>query len=108
MIELAQVTKVFNHGRHNEYAALRGVSTRIATGRVTVLKGPSGSGKTTLLAIAGCMGRPTSGRVWLREMRLPAGLGKGGEAELTSLPERFLAEIRRSTFGFIFQQLNLI
>ena len=40
--------------------------------------------------------------------RLPAGLGVGNEAELSSLPERFLAEIRRSMFGFIFQQFNLI
>jgi len=108
MIELLGVNKVFNQGLHNEYTALRDASTVFPTGQVTVLKGPSGSGKTTLLAIAGCMGRPTSGRIWLREMRLPAGLGVGGEAELSSLPERFLAEIRRSMFGFIFQQFNLI
>jgi putative ABC transport system ATP-binding protein len=108
MIELLQVNKVFNQGLHNEYTALRDASTVFATGQVTVLKGPSGSGKTTLLALAGCMGRPTSGRIWLREMRLPAGLGVGNEAELSSLPERFLADIRRSMFGFIFQQFNLI
>ena len=28
--------------------------------------------------------------------------------EITSLPERFLTEIRRTTFGFIFQQFNLV
>jgi putative ABC transport system ATP-binding protein len=28
--------------------------------------------------------------------------------EITSLPERFLTEIRRRTFGFIFQQFHLI
>jgi len=108
MIELVNVNKVFNQGCHNEYTAVRDVSVVIATGRVTVLKGPSGSGKTTLLSIAGCMARPTSGRVWLREMRLPAGVGVGQEAELSSLPERFLTGIRRSTFGFIFQQFNLV
>ena len=42
------------------------------------------------------MSRPTSGRIWL--------FGR----EITSLPERFLTEIRRQTFGFIFQHLNLI
>jgi putative ABC transport system ATP-binding protein len=31
-----------------------------------------------------------------------------GVVEVTSLPERFLTEIRRMTFGFIFQQFNLI
>jgi putative ABC transport system ATP-binding protein len=61
-----------------------------------VLKGPSGSGKTTLLAIIGGMARPTSGRILFRDQ------------ELTSLPERFLTEIRRQTFGFIFQRFNLI
>ena len=30
------------------------------------------------------------------------------DREITSLPERFLTEIRRKTFGFIFQQFNLI
>ncbi|MBI2354988.1 MAG: ABC transporter ATP-binding protein [Deltaproteobacteria bacterium] len=108
MIELLRVSKVFNQGRHNEYAAVREVSAVIATGRVTVIKGPSGSGKTTLLSLAGCMARPTSGRIWLREMRLPAGLGDGREVELSSLPERFLTGIRRGMFGVIFQQFNLI
>ena len=28
--------------------------------------------------------------------------------EVTSLPERFLTAIRRRTFGFIFQQFNLV
>jgi putative ABC transport system ATP-binding protein len=28
--------------------------------------------------------------------------------EITSLPEKFLTEIRRTTFGFVFQQFNLI
>jgi putative ABC transport system ATP-binding protein len=42
------------------------------------------------------MARPTSGRIWLSEQ------------EVTSLPERFLTEMRRKTFGFIFQQFNLI
>jgi putative ABC transport system ATP-binding protein len=30
------------------------------------------------------------------------------DREITSLPERFLTEVRRSTFGFIFQRFNLI
>ncbi len=96
MIRLKDVRKVFNSGRPNEFVALRGISTDISLNRVTVLKGPSGSGKTTLLSIIGCMARPTAGRVWLQDR------------EVTSLPERFLTEIRRRTFGFVFQQFNLI
>jgi len=72
------------------------VTLTIDSDRATALKGPSGSGKTTLLSILGCMARPTSGRITLNDR------------ELTSLPERFLTEIRRETFGIIFQQFNLI
>ncbi|HOV86563.1 MAG TPA: ABC transporter ATP-binding protein [Syntrophobacteraceae bacterium] len=96
MIELADVKKVFNLGRPNEFTALGGVSLSIELGKATAFKGPSGSGKTTLLSVVGCMARPTAGRVRLLDR------------EITSLPERFLTEIRRKTFGFIFQQLNLI
>jgi len=95
-IELRQVRKVYNQGKDNECVAVDGVSLLIEQGRITVFKGPSGSGKTSLLSIIGCMARPTSGRVWV------------AEREVTSLPERFLTEIRRTTFGFIFQQYHLI
>ena len=96
MISLTGVSKIFNKGKHNEYVALHDVSLAIDRGKVTVLKGPSGSGKTTLLSIVGGMSRPTSGRVTMN--------GR----EVTSLPERFLTELRRETFGFIFQQFNLV
>jgi putative ABC transport system ATP-binding protein len=96
MIELQNIRKVFNQGLPNEYIAIHDLTLAIEAHRVTVLKGPSGSGKTTLLSLLGCMARPTSGRIFL------------GEREITSLPERFLTEIRRQTFGFIFQQFNLL
>ncbi len=96
MIELLNIRKVFNMGKPNQFVAVQGVSLLIDSNKVTVLKGPSGSGKTTLLSIIACMARPTSGRIRL------------ADREITSLPERFLTEIRRKTFGFIFQQFNLI
>lgn len=96
MIELQEVSKTYSAGRRNEFRALRGVTLALNTNEITVIRGPSGSGKTTLLSIIGCMTRPTSGRVHV------------SGTEVTSLPERFLSEIRRKTFGFIFQMLNLI
>ncbi|MBC8419190.1 MAG: ABC transporter ATP-binding protein [Desulfobacterales bacterium] len=96
MIELSRITKIFNMGKANAFTALRGIDLRIDMGRITVFKGPSGSGKTTLLSIIGCMSRPTSGRIMV------------DNRETTSLPERFAARIRRDTFGFIFQNYNLI
>jgi putative ABC transport system ATP-binding protein len=96
MIELAAVRKAFNQGQANEYWALHGIDLAIEAGKVTAFRGPSGSGKTTLLTVVGCLARPTSGRVRFK-----------GE-DISALPERFLTEIRRQSFGFVFQQFNLI
>ncbi len=96
MIELIEVSKVFNQGKPNEFCGLHGVSLALARRQITVFKGPSGSGKTTLLSLIGCLARPTAGRITL-DGRL-----------LSALPERFLTAVRRHTFGFIFQQFNLI
>jgi putative ABC transport system ATP-binding protein len=110
MIELIDVVKTYEAGLETPFTAVAGVSLEILDSRLTVLKGPSGSGKTTLLSLIGCMARPTSGRIHLHglpEDTLP-GLQAGDTLEITSLPERFLTAIRRRTFGFIFQQFNLV
>jgi len=110
VIELANVCKCFNAGQSNEYLAVNDVSLTINRGELTILKGPSGSGKTSLLSLVGCMVRPTSGRIRLRGISttfMPTGTA-GQVIDISSLPERFLTEIRRSTFGFIFQQFNLV
>ena len=96
MIELKAVHKVFNQDQPNETWAVKGVDLIIPDRRMTVLKGPSGSGKTTLLTLIGCLARPSSGRVRI------------GDKDVSSFPERFLADVRRRTFGFVFQNFNLL
>ncbi len=96
MIELHEVKKAFNQGRPNEFWAIRGVSLTIERQRVTVFKGPSGSGKTTLLSMIGSLSRPTAGRILL------------DGRPISGLPERFATQVRRDTFGFVFQQFHLI
>jgi putative ABC transport system ATP-binding protein len=96
MISLNQVTKLYNEGQPNEFAALKDAQLDIARDSLVVFKGPSGSGKTTLLSIIGCMARPTSGRVTIDGRRV------------SGLPESFLTRERRSTFGFVFQRFNLV
>ncbi|MEG3638015.1 ABC transporter ATP-binding protein [Magnetococcus sp. PR-3] len=96
MIELMDVRKAFNQGKPNQIWAVNGVTLDLRDSQVTVLTGPSGSGKTTLLTLIGALARPTEGRVRL-----------DGE-EISNLPERFLTEIRRHRFGFVFQRFNLI
>lgn len=96
LIELDQVTKVYNQGLPNEVTALDQVSLCIATGSMICLRGASGSGKSTLLSIIGCIFPPTSGRAAIA--------GK----QLSRLPDRFLTIHRRATIGFTFQQFNIL
>src|SRR5512134_1778598 len=96
LIRTENLSKTYNPRRPDEFKALADISLTVAPGEVAVLKGPSGSGKTSLLSLIGCMSRPTAGRI------LVAG------KDVAKLPERFLTRVRRDTFGFIFQQFNLI
>ena len=95
-IQVVGVRKAFNEDRPNRFWAVDGVNLSLSEGQVTVLAGPSGSGKTTLLTLVGCLARPTEGRVLLNDR------------VISSLPEPFLAALRRQTFGFVFQRFNLI
>ncbi len=96
LIETAELNKIYNRHRPDEVTALRQVNFSVAKGQVAALRGPSGSGKSSLLSLIGCMARPTSGSVRVE--------GR----EVSKLPEKFLAEIRRNLFGFVFQQFNLL
>jgi putative ABC transport system ATP-binding protein len=95
-IQVVGVRKAFNEDRPNRFWAVDGVNLSLSEGQVTVLAGPSGSGKTTLLTLIGCLARPTEGRVLMNDR------------VISSLPEPFVAALRRQTFGFVFQRFNLI
>jgi len=95
IITLENIKKLYHRGSE-EVHALDGVSLSINSGDYTAICGPSGSGKTTLLNIAGCMDHPTSGSIILEGEHLEAGSDKQ------------LAEFRRNTIGFVFQQFFLI
>ena len=76
--------------------ALDGVDLMIEAGEFVALEGPSGSGKTTLLQLLGALDRPSDGDI-LFEGR-----------DLARLPDNQLAALRLRSFGFVFQQFNLI
>ncbi|BDY12424.1 ABC transporter ATP-binding protein [Hydrogenimonas cancrithermarum] len=96
MIEVKNVTKVFNQGRPNEMTALRDVSFEVGENELVILKGPSGSGKSTVLSLIAALQKPTSGEVIVEETRV------------SKLPDDFASLFRREKIGFIFQKFNLI
>ncbi len=95
LFELRGVAKYFQRGA-TTVRALDGIDLTLGQGEFVALEGPSGSGKTTLLQLLGALDRPSAGEV-LFEGR-----------DLGRLPDRELAELRLRSFGFVFQQFNLI
>jgi putative ABC transport system ATP-binding protein len=93
--ELSGVGKAFTRGSLIVNALLD-VDLAIEPGEFVAIEGPSGSGKTTLLQLLAALDRPSSGRV-LFEGR-----------DLARLRDAELAELRLRSFGFVFQQFNLI
>ncbi|MFJ4679531.1 ABC transporter ATP-binding protein [Kitasatospora sp. NPDC088783] len=75
---------------------LDGVSVSVDAGEAVALVGPSGSGKTTLLYCLAGLIQPDSGKVAFQGRTL-ADLGDDARSEL-----------RRSSFGFIFQSSELV
>ncbi|MGK4584847.1 ABC transporter ATP-binding protein [Kitasatospora sp. HPMI-4] len=79
-----------------EVQALREVDLRVRPGEFVAVMGPSGSGKSTLLTLAGGLAGPSEGRVLVEGRSL-------GE-----LSRRQLAQVRRRSVGYVFQDYNLI
>jgi putative ABC transport system ATP-binding protein len=95
LYSLDDVAKFFQRGP-TTVRALDGVDLEIEAGEFVTLEGPSGSGKTTLLQLLGALDRPSSGRVLFEQ------------SDLAMLPDHELATLRLRSFGFVFQQFNLI
>jgi putative ABC transport system ATP-binding protein len=95
LYELRGATRYFQLGGAT-IKAVDGVDLSLDAEEFVAIEGPSGSGKTTLLQLLGALDRPSSGEVHFEGRDL----GSFGDGEL--------AELRLRSFGFIFQQFNLL
>jgi putative ABC transport system ATP-binding protein len=95
IVETEALRKVYGEGEA-EVVALDSVDLSVEAGEFVAVMGPSGCGKSTLLNMVGGLDRPTSGRVSV------------DGADLTTLDDDKLTELRRRRIGFVFQFFNLI
>ena len=96
ILTLKGITKVYNSGKPNEVAVLRGADLTIQKGEVVALVAPSGAGKSTLLHIAGLLDAPDAGTVAI------------GGRDMTNLSDRKRTAVRRNDVGFIYQFHHLL
>ncbi len=95
MIKLQNVTKTVQSGTE-DLTILDDVSLEIPDGQFVAVTGASGSGKSTLLGLIAGLDAPSSGEILI------------DGANVTTMSEDELAELRSEQIGFIFQSFHLI
>jgi len=95
MIELENVSKVYNADSKNPIYALKNLNLTIHRGDYLSIVGQSGSGKTTLLSIMSGLKKPTTGNVKFKDYML------------YDLRPHQLSQHRNQEVGFIFQNFFL-
>jgi putative ABC transport system ATP-binding protein len=96
IIELTNITKVYDMGEAQQVQALSGVSLAIQKNEYVAIMGPSGSGKSTLMNIIGCLDTPTEGQYLFNGVNV------------SEMDDNNLARIRNKEIGFVFQTFNLL
>lgn len=95
MIRAHQLFKKYQDGA-SETIVLKHLDLEIKTGEFVAIIGPSGAGKSTLLYQLSLLDKPTSGEIWLDEIKT----SELNEVEKTAM--------RLNKFGYVFQDYALL
>ena len=96
LLVLREVTRTVALPDGSDLRILRGVDLDVEPGDHLAIVGRSGTGKSTLLNILGLLDAPTSGWYFI------------DGAAVARMPASRRAALRGDTFGFVFQQFNLL
>ena len=96
MIDISQVSKIYQRGDGTPVTALRDVSFTIRAGEFVTVRGASGSGKSSLLNIIGCLDTPSTGVYRL------------ADEDVSAYSDKQRSRVRCRKIGFVFQSFNLL
>jgi putative ABC transport system ATP-binding protein len=96
MIDITNISKIYQRVDGTPVAALRDLSVAIAAGEFVTVRGASGSGKSSLLNIIGCLDTPSAGTYRL-----------AGE-DVSAYSDKQRSRVRCRRIGFVFQSFNLV
>ncbi len=96
MIEIRNLSKIYNSKKNNEVVALDNISITFPENGLVFILGKSGSGKSTLLNVLGGLDTPTTGEIIVN-----------GQSSAEFKKSDF--DLYRNTYvGFVFQEYNLL
>lgn len=97
ILEASNIVKVYREfNEEGEMSASNGVNLSVKKSEFVAIMGPSGSGKTTLLTVLSGIDQPTSGEVIIEGQKM------------NEMTDDALAQFRRRSLGFVFQDFNLV
>lgn len=96
MIQLNNISKIYNKGKTNAFQALYNVNLTIEDGELVAIIGTSGAGKSTLLHILACIDSYESGEYHIDDVLVK------------NTSEKKLAKIRNEKIGMVMQDYALI
>ena len=96
MMQLRNVTKIYNPKQSGAVVALDKVNLDIGEGELTAIVGRSGAGKSSLLHILACVDRYTEGQYLL------------DGCDIATLKDSGLAKIRNEKIGIVLQDFSLL